>query len=344
MSRPAPTIGFFTRLLDAVPPAERYRLALEQIAHAERQGFAAAWVAQHHFHGEEGGLPSPLVFLAHAAAHTRRIRLGTSVITLPLEDPVRTAEDAVVTDLLSDGRLEVGLSTGGTPGSFPAFGRDFADRHAIADRHLSTLLQAWSGQPLGATALTLHPPAGTLASRVWQATFSTFGGTRAGEAGHGLQLSRTQPRPPEAPDTLLGDLQQPIVDAYLAALPPDVPPRIMASRTLVVVDDEADAMHLADRGLRRARSQSSLFGDLPADAPLADLVRRSDTHVGTPEQVLETLSRDPILRQATHLAFQVHSVDPGHEYTLRSLELIARVVAPELGWQVAQGAGREVVR
>lgn len=102
-------LGFFTRLLDRATPQERYRLATEQIRHAERLGFDSAWVAQHHFHENEGGLPSPLVFLAHAAAHTQRIRLGTAIITLPMENPLRVAEDAAVLDLLADGRLEVGL-------------------------------------------------------------------------------------------------------------------------------------------------------------------------------------------------------------------------------------------
>jgi alkanesulfonate monooxygenase SsuD/methylene tetrahydromethanopterin reductase-like flavin-dependent oxidoreductase (luciferase family) len=78
--RPVPRfdrLGFFTRLLDAAPAAERYRLAAEQIAHAEAQGYDATWVARHHFHEHEGGLPSPFVFLGHLAARTQRIRLGT---------------------------------------------------------------------------------------------------------------------------------------------------------------------------------------------------------------------------------------------------------------------------
>jgi hypothetical protein len=58
-------LGFFTRLLDDATPKERYRLATEQIRHAERHGFDSAWIAQHHFHESEGGLPSPLLFLAH---------------------------------------------------------------------------------------------------------------------------------------------------------------------------------------------------------------------------------------------------------------------------------------
>src|SRR6185295_16210664 len=90
-TKPKQRLGFFTRVLDAVPPAERYRLATEQVVHAERLGFDAAWVAQHHFHELEGGLPSPLIFLTYAAARTSRIRLGTAIITLPLELPIRVA-------------------------------------------------------------------------------------------------------------------------------------------------------------------------------------------------------------------------------------------------------------
>lgn len=66
-----PRIGFFTRLLEDAPAADRYRFALEQIAQAERSGFASAWVAQHHFGETEGGLPSPFVLLA-AAPSARR--------------------------------------------------------------------------------------------------------------------------------------------------------------------------------------------------------------------------------------------------------------------------------
>ena len=98
----------------------------EQIAHAEALGFDSAWVAQHHFHELEGGLPSPVVFLAHVAARTRRIRLGTGIVTLPMENAVRVAEDAIVLDLLSGGRLELGVGTGGEP-SRSRGGNDGAD-------------------------------------------------------------------------------------------------------------------------------------------------------------------------------------------------------------------------
>src|ERR1043165_225649 len=106
-------LGFFTRLLDETNAAERYRLATAQIVQAERSGFDSAWIAQHHFHEAEGGLPAPFVFLAQAAAQTSRIRPGTGIVPLPLELPIRVAEDAAVMDLMSGGRLEVGIGPGG---------------------------------------------------------------------------------------------------------------------------------------------------------------------------------------------------------------------------------------
>ena len=65
---------------------------------------------------------------------------------------------------------------------------------------------------------------------------------------------------------------------------------------------------------------------------LDDLIAAYDTHVGTVDEVIESLSRDAVAAQASEVAFQVHSVDPPHELVLRSIELIAREVAPALGW------------
>ncbi|MGW0060836.1 putative FMN-dependent luciferase-like monooxygenase [Streptosporangium sandarakinum] len=319
-------LGFFTRILDEVPPGERYRLAAEQIRHAESLGFDTAWVAQHHFNAAEGGLPSPLVFLAHVAAETRRIRLGTGIITLPLEDPLRTAEDTAVLDLLSGGRLEVGVGSGGTPTSFAPFGRDSADRAALYAEHLAVLVRAWSGEDLGG-GNRLHPPAPRLTGAVWEATFSAAGGARAGRAGNGLMLSRTQPRPADRPEATLAELQRPIVDAYLENLPPDATPRIMVSRTAFVADSRTEALRHAERGLSGDR--------LPFELPDSDLDRRItafDVHVGTPQDVIETLQADPVLDRVTDLALQVHSVDPPHPLILRSIELLATEVAPALGW------------
>lgn len=325
-------LAFFTRLLDDAPAAERYRLATEQIVHAERFGFDTAWVAQHHFHEHEGGLPSPFVLLGQIAGRTSRIRLGTGIVTLPLELPVRVAEDAIVLDLISDGRLELGVGNGGNPTAFAGFDLDAEGRNDLFVRNLARLRGALEGKLLPGGD-TLYPAKPDLANRIWQATFSATGGARAGLAGDGLMLSRTQPRAPDNPHATLAELQEPIIDAYLAGLPSGALPRIVGSRSVFVAETRSEALRLADIGLRKALGRFIERGHRPPGGSLADIIKAFDVHVGTPAEVIDSLLADRTLTRVTDLAVQVHSIDPPHPWILRSIELVAQEVAPALGWQ-----------
>lgn len=339
-----PRLGFFTRLLEDAPAADRYRFALEQIDQAERSGFASAWIAQHHFGADEGGLPSPFVLLAAAAARTTRIALATGVVTLPLDDPLRVAEDAVVLDQLSGGRVQLGLATGGTPSSFAAFGRDSDRRREIFAEHFEVLLDALAGRGIRGTASEIYPAAGDLGERIWQATFSVDGGRRAGERGDGLLLSRTQPRGDAGPDAPLHTLQLPIVEAYRSALPEGAPVRILASRTAVVVDpeDRTRALELAETGLRQLAR--TLLGFDPDGLSIDELARLTDTHIGTVDEVVASLAADQTLAAVSDVSFQVHSVAATHELTLRSLQLLAEEVAPRLGFATGPDAAADLHR
>jgi putative FMN-dependent luciferase-like monooxygenase len=266
---------------------------------------------------------------------TSRIRLGTGIITLPMEDPIRVAEDASVLDVLSGGRLELGLGSGGNPRSFLAFGHDHADRRALFARNLETLVGALEGRELGHEQNHLYPAAAGLTSRIWQATFSAGGAAAAGARGDGLMLSRTQPRPADAPDATLSDIQNPVIDTYLDQLPAGVAPRILASRTLFVSEDRDRTLAYAEAGLRRAAQGLRRQGHHIPEDDVASLIRRTDSYVGTPEEVVVALSRDSALGRATDVSFQVHSIDPPHEDVLRSIELLATEVAPALGWTPA---------
>lgn len=331
-------LGFFTRLLDAGPDGERYRKALAQVRAAERHGFASMWVAQHHFDRDEGGLPSPFPFLAAAATQTEHIALGTGIVTLPIDDPVRVAEDAAFVDALSEGRVQLGIGTGGTPAAFAAFERSSDDRREIQAAHVAVLRDAFAGRGMRGTDLRLNPAAPRLGGRLWQATFSVDGARRAGEQGDGLLLSRTQPRDM---DQNLHEVQVPMVEAYLDALPAGVEPRVLASRTAVVVDDArlAETWAVAEPGIRRL---TRTFLKRNAKGDVLDLARATDTHLGTVDDVVASLTADRTLALATDVAFQVHSVDPAHEVTLRSIELLATEVAPRLGLRTGVDAAREL--
>jgi alkanesulfonate monooxygenase SsuD/methylene tetrahydromethanopterin reductase-like flavin-dependent oxidoreductase (luciferase family) len=103
-------LGFLSHLHGTAEPRQLYRDYVELFVAAEELGFDSGWVAQHHFEDSAGRLLSPFPFLAAVAERTARIHLGTAVVTLPLEDPLRVAEDAAVLDALSGGRVELGVA------------------------------------------------------------------------------------------------------------------------------------------------------------------------------------------------------------------------------------------
>jgi putative FMN-dependent luciferase-like monooxygenase len=328
-------LGVFTRLVDRVSPPEIYSRALELYEHAEALGFDSAWIAQHHAHFD-GGLPSPLVFLASVAARTRRLTLTTGIITLPLEDPLRLAEDAAVLDVLSGGRLELGFGSGANATVFAIFGKRMDDRQHEYDQAFARVRQALAGEPLIPGGPTLFPPAPRLLDTLWEAAMSLGSATRAGQHGTRLLLARTAPRSAETDSMSLGEVQQAFVDAYLEHYGgAEQPPRIGLSRSIYVAPSRAEALADAEVGMRRHAEVVAQRTGQRLDLSTEELLRRQDVHIGTPDDVVASLRADPLLARATDLVLQVHPVDPPPDKTLRSLEMIARDVAPALGWRPA---------
>lgn len=100
---------------------EILRDAVEQTRLADELGFGAAWYAEHHF-SNYGMCSSPLTMIAHVAAVTRRIRLGTGIVVAPLYTPARLIADVAMVDQLSDGRLNLGIGSGYQHFEFERFG------------------------------------------------------------------------------------------------------------------------------------------------------------------------------------------------------------------------------
>ena len=141
-------IGLFT---GQVPPdsdrtfTQEYREILDLVRLAETLGFDSAWVSEHHGSGD-GYLPSLLPMLAAMAAATDRIALGTGVLLTPLHDPLRLAEDAAVVDLISGGRLILGLGLAWREEEFRMFRVPFAERAPRTSETVEILRRAWTGE------------------------------------------------------------------------------------------------------------------------------------------------------------------------------------------------------
>jgi alkanesulfonate monooxygenase SsuD/methylene tetrahydromethanopterin reductase-like flavin-dependent oxidoreductase (luciferase family) len=105
-----------------------------------------------------------LIALATAAAATERIRLMTNILLLPTHDPVLLAKQAASVDLLSGGRLTLGVAVGGRQDDYAAVGRSFTDRGRRMDRTIELMRSVWRGEPVPGADRALVPamPAGRI--------------------------------------------------------------------------------------------------------------------------------------------------------------------------------------
>jgi alkanesulfonate monooxygenase SsuD/methylene tetrahydromethanopterin reductase-like flavin-dependent oxidoreductase (luciferase family) len=123
------------------PHREVHARVTAEIQAAETLGYDTAWVAEHHFSNQYGIMPDVFTYLGYLAAKTSRIRLGTAVVTVPLYEPVRVVENLAFVDILSGGRVMIGLGSGYRPYEFAGFGRDFAGRHDRQEEAIALILE-----------------------------------------------------------------------------------------------------------------------------------------------------------------------------------------------------------
>ena len=165
-----------------VPFERLYADTLDQIVWAEELGFDSVWLTEHHFR-EDGYTPSPLVIAGAIGARTKKIRIGTNLVLLPLHDPVRLAEDAAAVSLLAAGRFDLGVGGGFVEKEFKTFGRKLINRPSTLEEGIEILRLAWTGEPVN------------------------FSGKR-----FQLDNVRVTPAPEHTPRILLGGIEEPAVD------------------------------------------------------------------------------------------------------------------------------------
>src|SRR5438046_4225932 len=119
---------------------------LEQMLSAEALGYSSVWIAEHHFN-DYGLCPWPPVLAAFVAARTTTMRLGMGVSLLPLHHPVDLAEQLAVLDVVSGGRLDVGIGRGGTLQDYQTFRSERADARRRAEDGISLMQRGCTGAP-----------------------------------------------------------------------------------------------------------------------------------------------------------------------------------------------------
>jgi len=148
--------------MDHLPCAEwqsegqRYNDILAQIELGDTLGFDTAWLAEIHFFPNVSRIASPLTVLAAAAQRTKRIRLGTAVTLLPLHSPLKIAEEAATVDILSGGRLELGVGRGAAPSFFAAYNVPVEESRERFEESLAVIRQAWTTERLSFEGKYLH--------------------------------------------------------------------------------------------------------------------------------------------------------------------------------------------
>lgn len=159
-------------------PVELYGEFLDLCQEAERLGIDSVWVTEHHGFDDDY-LPAPLTLLAAVAARTNRIRLGTGVVVAPLHQAAEIAEQAAIVDILSGGRLDLGLGAGYRPTEFDLYGATMGARYAVNDQRAREVRELWSSG-----AVTPKPVQPRLP--IWMGYLGPKGARRAGLLGENL--------------------------------------------------------------------------------------------------------------------------------------------------------------
>jgi alkanesulfonate monooxygenase SsuD/methylene tetrahydromethanopterin reductase-like flavin-dependent oxidoreductase (luciferase family) len=303
---------------------------------AEELGADGAYFRVHHFARQ---LASPFPLLAAIGARTKRIEIGTAVIDMRYENPLYMAEDAGAADLISGGRLQLGLSRGSPEqvidgwrhfGYAPAEGEDEA---AMARRHTLTFNEALRGEgfakpnprpmfPNPPGLQRLEPYAHGLRDRIWWGAASDATAIWAAEQGMNLQSSTLKWDESGEP---LHIQQAKQIRAYRDAWAKaghKRTPRVSVSRSIFALTDDRDRMYFGAE-----RDEGDQIGVI--DNTRAVFGR---SYAAEPDALVRELKKDEAIAEADTILLTVPN-QLGVAYNAHVIESILKHVAPAMGWR-----------
>src|SRR3954466_613152 len=329
---PLEKLGFLTiGLFDANDPRPAHETTLDVIALGEQLGFDSAWVRHRHL---QYGISSPIAVLAAATQRTTRIALGTAVIPLGWENPLRLAEDLATVDILSGGRLTRGVSVGPPmhwddvkASLYP----DTADAEDFSYERVERLLRVIPGEQAGTFRGTegiegwsdrVEPHSPGLQHRLWYGGGSTRSAQWAG--AHGMNLLVSSVVKAEGDSTNFAEIQAGHIRAFREAAPETAR---VAQGLVVIPTDSASAEQRAKYATYvDARSARDGIPQGPGKLLFArDLL-------GTSEQIAEALYAHAGFREVREVVFAL-PFSFEHEDYVQILTDIATHLGPALGWQ-----------
>jgi alkanesulfonate monooxygenase SsuD/methylene tetrahydromethanopterin reductase-like flavin-dependent oxidoreductase (luciferase family) len=329
---PLEKLGFLTiGLFDEDDPAGGHRTTLEIIELGERLGFDSAWFRHRHL---QYGISSPVAVMAAASQRTQRIELGTAVIPLGWENPLRLAEDLATVDVLSGGRLNPGVSVG-PPMHYDdvkeSLYPDTADAEDFSYERVARLLRMVNGEPAAAFqgiegfeqfSSRVQPYSPGLRQRMWYGGASLASARWAGENAMNF-LTSSVVRAEESED--FAAIQESHIRAFRAAHPDGAAARV--SQGLVVIPtDSADAAQRAKYAAYvDARTPRTASPQGPARMMFArDLL-------GSSAEIAEALYAHAGFREVREVAFAL-PFSFEHDDYVQILTDIAGQLGPALGW------------
>ncbi|MNI43528.1 Luciferase-like monooxygenase [compost metagenome] len=255
----------------------------------------------------ERGISSAATFLAAASQRTKTIGLGTAVIQLGYENPFRLAEDLGTVDILSGGRLNVGVSVGAPPfGDLIAdytddapqadYGHGRAEKLARALQSLPLSDELLSGNAAGAQTPRLRPLAPGLADRLWYGGGSQNSARWAGQAGFNLLTGNIVSG--EGTDDFL-TAQAALINRFKQEWTHARPPRVALGRVILPTDSASPATRRKYADFVAARTERTKTAHGPRRTLfLPDII-------GTTDEILDQLSRDPVLSQISEFRLEL---------------------------------------